>query len=80
MTLRFALKWLVVFVLGLPVVQAVLLWAGGLLKAMGDAAGANAVGRISTAAGVLWLICLVGLVVVLALESLQRERSQDAPP
>jgi hypothetical protein len=39
---------------------------------MGDAAGANVVGRISTGAGVLWLVCLVGLVVVLALASLER--------
>ena len=70
MTLHSATRWLLLLVLGLPLAQAVLVWVGGLLSAMGDAAGAMVVGRISTGVGVLWLISLVGLVVVLGLASL----------
>jgi hypothetical protein len=78
MTLRSATRWLVVLVLGLPLGQAVLVWVAGLLSAMGDAAGATVVGRISTGAGVLWLVSLVGLVVVLALASLERSEDEVA--
>lgn len=67
MTLRQTLRLLVVFVLGLPLVQATLLWASGLLRAMGDDAAAIVVGRVNTAVGVMWLVSLVGLVVTLAL-------------
>ena len=69
MTLRSATRWLVVLVIGLPLGQAALVWVGGLLNAMGDAAGANVVARISTGAGVLWLVSLVGLVVALGLQA-----------
>jgi hypothetical protein len=76
MTLRLAIRWLVVLVIGLPLVQAVLVWVGGLLSAMGDAAGANVVGRIGTGAGVVWLVSLVGLVVVLGFQA-ATERGEE---
>jgi len=72
MRLRCAVRWLVVLVVALPLGQSVLWWASGLLAAMGDAAAAEAIRRISTAASVVWLLCLVGLVVALALESLEK--------
>jgi len=67
MTLRSATKLFVVLALALPVVQAVLVWVGGLLASMGDDAGAATLGHIGTACLVAWSISLVGLVLVLAL-------------
>jgi uncharacterized membrane protein len=43
---------------------------------MGDAGAANVLGQINTAARVLWLVSLVGIVVVLGLESLDRFREE----
>jgi hypothetical protein len=48
-------------------VSAVLVWVAGLLKAMGDAAGANVVGYVGTACQVAWSVSLVGLLVTLSL-------------
>ena len=67
MTLRNAVKTLLVLVLALPIVVGVLVWVGGLLRAMGDAAGAAAVGYVGTACQVTWLVCLVGLLVTLSI-------------
>ena len=72
MTLRCAVRWLVVLTLALPVAQALLWWVGGLLKAMGDVPAATVVGHVNTGAGVIWLLSLVGLVVTLALQSLNQ--------
>jgi hypothetical protein len=69
MTLRRAIRWLLLVVLGLPLGQAVLLWTAGLLAAMGDDAAAGVVRHLNTAVGVAWLVALVGLVVALALQS-----------
>lgn len=66
MTLKIAIKSLLVLVLALPLVAAVLMWVGGLLRAMGDAAGAAIVGHVGTACHVVWLVSLVGLLVTLA--------------
>ena len=74
MTLRRATRLLLLAVVGLPVLQAVLFWVAGLLAAMGDKAGAQVLGHISTAAGVLWIVTLVGLVIAVAVQSL------DEPP
>jgi len=67
MTLRNAVKTLLVLVLALPMVAAVLVWVVGLLRAMGDAAGAAVVGHVGSACQVVWLVCLVGLLVTLAM-------------
>lgn len=80
MTLRNALQTLLVLVLTLPLVAAVLVWVVGLLRAMGDEAGAAVVGHVGTGCQVVWLVCLVGLLVTLALHSLQepsRPRMED---
>jgi hypothetical protein len=71
MTPRRAVRLLLVCVVGLPLVQAVLFWVAGLLSAMGDKAGAQILGHFNTAAGVLWLVTLVGLVIALAVQSLE---------
>lgn len=77
MTTRSATKLLLVCVLGLPLIMAVLAWVDGLLTAMGDTAAANAVGHTSTICRVLWLVTVVGLVVTLAIQSL--DEPQGAP-
>jgi hypothetical protein len=69
MTLRHALRLLLLLALGLPLVQATLLWASGLLRAMGDEAAAAVIGHVNAACGVAWLVSLVGLVVLLALRA-----------
>ena len=70
MSLRNALKVLLVLVLALPLVAAVLVWVVGLLRAMGDGAGATGVGYVATACQVAWLVSLVGLLVTLAIAAL----------
>jgi hypothetical protein len=74
--LRTALISLLVLVLGLPILSVVLTWVAGLLTAMGDTGAANVLSHINTAVRVLWLVALVGNVVVLALEALDRSREE----
>jgi hypothetical protein len=74
--LRTALISLLVLVLGLPILSVVLTWVAGLLTAMGDTAAANVLSHINTAVRVIWLVALVGNVVVLALEALDRSREE----
>lgn len=76
MNLRTALKSLLTLVLCLPILSVVLVWIAGLLAAMGDTGAANVLSHINTAARVLWLVSLVGIVVVLGLESLDRAREE----
>ena len=78
MTSRTAVKTLLLFVLGLPVLLAVLGWVTGLLTAMGDEAVATILRYINTGASVLWLVSVVGLVVALAVESLDDPRDIDS--
>ena len=70
MNSRSAVKLILGFVLGLPVVIAVLGWVAGLLTAMEDNTAANILRHLSTGFGVLWLVTVVGLVIALAVESL----------
>lgn len=67
---RAAIKVLLILVLALPVLQAVLAWVGRLFQALNDAATATVLGHVSTATGVIWLASVVGLVVALALVTL----------
>ena len=67
---RFAVKLMLAFVLGLPVLQIVLVWVGGLLDAMGDPTTSSVLGHVKMAIGILWLVSVVGLVVALAVQSL----------
>jgi hypothetical protein len=66
MTLRSAATTLLALALGLPIVQAVLVWIRGLLHSMGDDAGAAIVGHVGTACHVLWSVCLVILLFVVS--------------
>ncbi len=61
---------LVVAALALPIVSLILSAAGQLLAAMQDAAGARVLARLSLAAGLVWLMALVALVIVQALDRL----------
>lgn len=74
MTLPAAIRCLLLTVIALPIAQVVLVWVAALLQAMGDEAAAIVLGHVGTAAGVLWILALVGLVVLLAVKAL------DEPP
>jgi hypothetical protein len=76
MTLRSATKVLLTLALGLPVIQVVLIWVAGLLKSMGDEAGATIIRHVGTGCQVVGSVSLVGLVIVLALVTLN-ERHQN---
>lgn len=78
MNFRTALKTLLVLVLGLPLVQAVFLWVSGLLSAMGDDAVGTVLEYVSKAVGILWLLSLVGLIITLALQTLDEPRDPGA--
>ena len=77
---RNTIRGLLLAVVGLPVLQAVIFWVSGLLVAMGDAAAAGVLRHIGTAAGVLWLVGLVALVIGLAVRTLENEGPGDEPP
>jgi hypothetical protein len=61
---------LVIASLVLPIAICVLLATGRLLAAMSDAAGAAVLDRLGLAAGILWVVGLIGLLIVLAIQSL----------
>jgi len=74
MNSRTAIKVLLALVLGLPLLQAVFGWVGGLLTAMGDGATAGVLSHVSTAVGIAWLASVVGLLVAIAAYSLDNGR------
>jgi hypothetical protein len=84
MTLRSSLKLLLGLALGLPLLQTLLFWVAGLLRAMGDAAAATFLGRMNVGVGVFWLASLVGLVVLLAMKAVNEPAPArdeiDEPP
>lgn len=57
----------------LPIVLAVVLGVARLLAAMQDASGAAVLDRIALAAGILWAVDLVALVLVLGINALPPE-------
>ncbi len=75
MPLRNAVKILLTMVLGLPILLAVLGWVIGLLTALGDQAAAAILKHLNTGVSVLWLVCIVGLVIVMALETFESSSS-----
>ncbi|MEM9352705.1 MAG: hypothetical protein AAGA92_06810 [Planctomycetota bacterium] len=79
MTSRNAVRVLLLAVVGMPILQAVLFWVSGLLTAMGDESAAGVLRHIGTAAAVLWLAGIVGLVVAVAVRVLQDDSSQGPP-
>ena len=75
MTARSATKLLLILVLALPLLLAVIAWVNGLLTARGDASAVNVLGHVSTVLRVIWLVCVVGLVVTLAIQSLDEPKN-----
>ena len=69
---RRILAALLVVSLVLPIAICVLLALARLLAAMNDAAGARVLERLGLAGGVLWIIGLVGLLLLLGIQSLSR--------
>ena len=67
---RPVLTALLVTALLLPVVQTVLYGVGKLLTAMQDVVGARFIDRLILVCATLWVISLVALVVLLAMQSL----------
>lgn len=67
---------LLVGALMLPVAISILFGLGRLLSAMGDAAGGSVLGWIALAAGVVWSLDLIGLVLVQAINSLGNNDEQ----
>ena len=80
MTLRSAAKTLLALALGLPIVQIVFFWVGGLLASMGDQEGARVIQYVGTACQVLWAVSVVGLVIALALVVLNEPPRITAAP
>ena len=78
MTSRTAVKILLGFVLGLPILLATLSWVAGLLTAMEDTAAAEVLHDLNTGFSVLWLVAVVGLVVGLAVEALEEPQNHDS--
>jgi hypothetical protein len=65
-----AVIWLIVGALGLPIAICILAALALLLYAMHDGAGGACVGRVGIGLFVLWILNLVGLVVIQAINSL----------
>lgn len=80
MPLRTAARALLLTAVILPVVQAVLWWVGGMLRAMGDRQGAALVGHVGTACQVVWAVDVVALLLVVAWLVLESDRPPAAPP
>jgi hypothetical protein len=67
---RRVLVVLVAAALALPMVALVLIAAGQLLSAMQDTLGALVLGRLALAVGLVWVLGLMALVIVQALDRL----------
>ncbi|MBX3412214.1 MAG: hypothetical protein KF708_05800 [Pirellulales bacterium] len=69
-------RWLIQLVVAallLPIVICVLAAVGRLLAGMGDATGGAVLDYLALGAGVLWLVDLIALVILLALEAVTRD-------
>jgi len=73
MSLRAALKSMLVVALALPIVECVLLGVQNLVLSMGDLAGAKILTCLASLCLALWAVSLVGLVIVLAVIHVVKE-------
>jgi hypothetical protein len=64
----------------LPITLCVVLGVAALLAQMGDAAGGAVLCRIALAGGILWIVDLICLVLVLAIDSLRGPDEPDEKP
>lgn len=72
---------LLIGALGLPIVICVLLGLVHLLDAMQDQGGAVVVGRFALVAGVIWVVDLIALIILQALQTAflnNANRDEDA--
>ena len=65
-----ALVALIAVAIVLPIAVCVILALGELLEAMGDSDGGVVLGRVALAAGVLWVVDLICLLLALGVNSL----------
>ena len=65
-----AIVWLIVGAIGLPIVLCVLIGLAWLLRMMQDEAGAACLGRVAMGLAIVWIIDLIALVVIQAINSL----------
>ena len=70
------LHCLLCLAIGLPMLVLVLQFAGTLLGKMGDPPGQQVLRGIAIGGAILWVMSLLGLVIVVALEIARR----DEPP
>jgi hypothetical protein len=77
MTLRSATKTLLTLAIALPIVGAVLIWVAGLLQAMGDPAGVRMLFYVGVVCEAVWSASLVGLVILLAITTLNEPPKQE---
>lgn len=65
-----AIVWLIVLALGLPIALCVLMGLAWLLRMMQDEAGAACLARVAMGLAIVWIIDLIALVVIQAINSL----------
>ena len=70
MILQRATFWLIVAALGLPLAMCVIYALARLLEAMQDLSGADGLGRVNLGLFALWVVNLVALVIVSAINGL----------
>jgi len=68
---------LLVVGLVLPITICIVLALASLLAAMGDAVGGAVLRYVALAGGVAWIVALVGLIFVLAIQTLGRSDDAD---
>lgn len=79
MRLQRPLIWLLVGALGLPILICVLTALAALLYAMEDAGGATFTIRCGIALFAAWIAALIGLIIVPAVQALDRSADDDEP-
>jgi hypothetical protein len=73
--LRQILLWLLASALFLPIAILLILTVGRLLGALEDPVGAAVFDRVALGLGVVWLLAIIGMPLVLAVQALS-----DEPP
>lgn len=79
MRLTNALRWLLCLAVGLPMLVLVLQFSGRLLAVMGDEAGARALRGVAIGAGIAWGVALLGIVIVMAVDTVSRDEPPNPP-
>jgi hypothetical protein len=80
MRLTQVLRWLLFLAIGMPMLVLVVQFAGVLLAAMGDQLGARVLRAIAIGGSLFWIVVLLGLIIVVAIETLNRNEPPPRPP